>query len=222
MKKNIIIIGVVLLVFSIALIFQSFRINNLKDANQLQAVELSSLNDEVDVFQARNGELSFKLASVTIEKGNLKKSLDLAGFDIKELKEQDIKWRKLTNALQIKLQASGSVSTTVIDTFYTDGTPEKPDTVYYSTFNEWSNDYLSIYNGKIIEKELTFDYNYKVGIELFQEARKNKIIVTAKLTDPNAQIISANSLTIEHKNKFWEKWWFWGAAGITTGILISK
>ena len=220
MKKYIAI--AVLVLVTVFFVIQQIRINKLTDKAQLQAVELSSLNDVVDVHKARTGELSFKLASVSIEKGNLKKSLDLAGFDIKKLKEQDIKWRKLTNALQFKLEAAGSVETSVTDTFYVEGTPEKPDTVYYSTFNEWSNDYLSIYNGKIIDKKLTFDYDYKVRIKLFQEPKGKKTLVTAMLTDPKAKITSANSITVEHKTKFWEKWWFWGAAGLTTGIMIAK
>jgi hypothetical protein len=194
-----------------------------KDRIQLKNVELSTLQDSVAVYQSKNGDLSFKLASVVIDKGNLKESLNIAGFDIKELKAQNIKWRRVTNALKLELKAVGSVETGVTDTFYVNTeVPGKIDTVWYSTIADWSNDYLSIYNGKIIQKKLNFDYNYKVGINLIQTTKRKSIIVTAKLTDPNASITTANSITVKHKTNWYQKWWLWSSAGLIGGAFLAK
>ena len=194
------------------------KVNHLHDDKQIQAVELSTLKQEVLVHKSKAGDLTFKLNSVNIEKDNLKKSLDVAGFDIKELKGDNIKWRKLNNVLKIELEAAGHGETEVIDTFRIEST----DTVYYSKVGDWSNDYLSLFNAKVETKKLFFDYKYKTGINIFQEPTKKGTIVTVKLSDPLASITSANSITVVHKKKWHEKWWFWTAIGVTGGIMITK
>jgi hypothetical protein len=194
-----------------------------KDRVQLKNVELSTLQDSVAVYQSRNGDLSFKLASVVIDKGNLKESLDIAGFDIKELKAQNIKWRKVTNALKLELKAVGSVETGVTDTFRLEiNVPGETDTLWYSIFDEWSNDYLSIYNGEIADKKLTFDYDYKVGMEIIQVPQKRTTLITVNLTDPNAIITTANSITVKNKTKWYQKWWLWSSAGLIGGAFLAK
>jgi len=196
----------------------NIRINKIKDSNQLQAVELSTLKDSVTVYKAKNGDLTYKLSVVEISHSNLKESLDIAGYDIKKLKADNIKWRKLTDVLKLELKAAGHVETAVHDTFRIENT----DTIYYSKVNDWSNNYLSLFNAKVETKKLFFDYSYKTGISIFQEESKKGTIVTVKLTDTNASITTANSITVVPKKTIWQKWWLWTAAGLTTGILIAK
>lgn len=198
---------------------QHLRINHYKDVSQLQAVELSTLNDSVSVYKSKTGELTYKLSSVEIDRGNLRRSLEFAGFDIKELRERDIAWRKITSALRAQLAATGSGSTTVTDTFRI----EKTDTIYFSKVADWSNSYLSLFNSKIENSRLTFDYTYKTGIEILQTQKtRSATIVSVVLTDPNAAIVSANSITIKHKKRFWERGWVWAVVGFTGGVLITR
>jgi hypothetical protein len=197
---------------------QHRKLHKIQDVAQLQAVELSTLQDSVSVYKNKSGELTYKLTSVEIEKGNLKKSLELAGFDIRELRADNIKWRNLNNALKLELQAAGQVVTTVRDTFRIENT----DTIYYSKVDNWTNGYLSLFNAKVETKKLFFDYRYKVGLDIFQEPKKNSTLVTVKLTDPNASVTTANSITVTHKKKIWERGWLWAAIGLTGGILIAK
>ena len=67
-----------------------------------------------------------------------------------------------------------------------------------------------------------FDYKYKTGISIIQEQKKKETIVSVALTDPNAAIVSANSITVKHEKKWHEKRWVWAVAGLTTGVLIAK
>lgn len=197
----------------------TIKINRLSDERQLQAVELSTLKKEVLVHESKAGELSYKLESVNIEKDNLKESLEIAGFDIKKLKADNVKWRKLNNALEIELSAAGHVEADIEpDTFRIENT----DTIYYSPVGDWSNDYLSIFDAKVETSKLFFDYRYKTGIKIFQEPTKKGTIVTVKLTDPEASIITANSITVVPKKRIWQKWWLWGAIGLTAGVFIAK
>lgn len=197
---------------------QHLRINHWKDANQLQAVELSTLKDSVSVYQSKTGELTYKLTSVEIEKSNLKRSLEFAGFDIKELKERDIAWRKVTAALRAELAATGHVETTVTDTFRI----VEKDTVYFQKVNNWSNNYLSLFNAEIANKKLDFDYRYTTGIDFLTSGTRKETVVSVILSDPNASISTANSITVTHKKKIWERGWVWAVVGLTGGILIAK
>lgn len=204
-----------------AITFFYFSMESARDKVQLRDVELSTLKDSVEMIEMKNGELVAKIESVEIEKDNLRESLEIAGFDIKELRAQGVKWRKVTNALKLELQAAGSVQTSVTDTFRM--SIEVPgDTVWYSTFNNWSNDYMSIYNGEIFDKNLKFDYDYKVGIKIIQAPKRKSTLITVKLTDINARITSANSITVKHKTKWYQKWWLWGSAGLVGGVIIAK
>lgn len=194
------------------------KINKIQNENQIQAVELSTLQDSVKVHKSKAGELSFKLNSVNIEKNNLKESLSIAGHDIKKLKDDNIKWRKLNNVLRLELSTAGNVETTVYDTFRIETT----DTIYYSSVSDWSNNHLSIMNAKIETKKLFFDYTYQTGIDIFQEPTRKGTIVTVKLTDTNAKITTANSITVIPKKRIWQKWWLWTTIGAAGGIFIAK
>ena len=208
--------GIVIFSLFVYIGIQHRKINKLGDANQLQAVELCTLKDSVLVYKSKSGELTYKLSSVEIEKGNLKKSLELMGIDKLILKERDIEWRRLTSALRLELAATGTGTTTLRDTFEI----VKSDTLRYSDF-AWKNDFLS-FSGNIRDERLTFDYTYKTGISILQTQNRKATIVSVSLTDPNAAIVSGNSITIKHKKKIWERGWLWAAVGFGTGILISR
>lgn len=203
---------------AIYILILNIKINRLSDEKQIQAVELSTLNDSIFILKNKEGELTFKLNSVNIEKNNLKKSLELLGVDYKDLKDDNIKWRRLNNVLQLKLSAIGSIETHITDTFRV----EKTDTLYYSRVNDWTNGFLSIFNAKIEHMDLFSNYRYDVGVNFFQEPTRKGTIVSVQLTDPNASIISANSITVVSKKTIWDKWWLWTAAGAAGGILLVK
>jgi len=199
------------------------RIVNLRDEVQLKAVELSSVNDSLITYATKYGILVTKVNSVIIDKDNLKESLRTAGFNIRELKDENIRLRRVTNALKLKLETKGTVETATKDTFYIkEEIPGKIDTVWFNTFAPWTNNYLSIYNGKIMDNLLMFDYDYRTQITLVQEERRKQAIITATLTDPNARIIAGNSITVNKKTPWYEKWWLWGAAGFVGGTLLAK
>jgi hypothetical protein len=205
---------------------QHRRINHLRDDNQLQAVELSVLNDSVLSFESKNGDLTYKLSVVGVSHTNIKESLVKAGFEIKQLKDRDINWKKVNAALKLELEASGHIETSIKpDTFRIEPARQSggnTDTVYFSEIEDWSNQYLSLYNGEIVKQKLQTDYRYKTGISIIPERKRNETIVSVFLTDPKAEITSANSITVKHEKRWYEKPWLWGVAGLTTGILITK
>ena len=197
--------------------FQNRRINQLSDVAQIQAVQLNVLNDSVATYQENNGDLNFKISTAEIEKDNLKQSLEILGYEIKKFKEKDIEWRNIVNSLELQLQSTGSGVIQIKDsTIYITQT----DTVYKSSF-AWSNDYLSL-TGNIDKKLLSFDYGYKTQLNIFQERKRKSTMVTVFLTDPNAFIVSGNSITVKNPNKWWENKFIWGAAGFFGGVLLSK
>ena len=200
------------------IIIMSSKLEKAKDTIQLQNVQISYHKDTIYSYQNKEGELVAKINSVEVDKSNLKKALDIAGIEIKDLKANDIKWRNLVSILEMKLEAAGQGTTTVIDTFKIIET----DTVYFQKVNNWTNNYLSLYDMTIENKEFDFKYNYKTPIKLFTEETKNVTIVTASLPDPEARITSANSIIISKKKKWYEKGWVWGTAGLATGIFIAK
>lgn len=197
---------------------QHRKIEKLSDANQLQAVELSTLKDTVAVYMSKDSLLTHKLTSVEIEKGNLKKSLELMDIDRKILKNRDIEWRNITAALRMELAATGSGTTAVRDTFRM----VKTDTVYFQKVDDWSNKNLSLFNAEIVNSKLNFDYKYTTGIDIYQEQQRRATFVRVTLTDPNATITKGSSFFVKPKKRFWEKPWLWGLAGLGTGILISR
>lgn len=224
MKYWWIIVIIVIIGLSTFGIVLTIKLNNLSDTNQLQAVELSTLKDSVSTYIDKNGELVSKLESVEIEKSNLKESLNIAGYDVKDLKAKNIKWRKLNDILKFKLESAGSGSVELNDTIYITNSPTSDevvsDTINAKTF-KWSNDYLSL-TGDVKDNRLSFDYIYKTDVKLFKEERRKETIVTVLLSDPQASVTSANSIIIKHKQKWWNKWYIWTAVGLTGGILIAK
>lgn len=218
MKIKVIIAGIILAGLILLIIIQNHKINKLSHANQIQAVELSTLKDSVLIHKSKNNELTFKLASVEIEKSSLKESLDLMGIDRQALKERDIKWRKITAALRAELAATGHGETNVVDTFRI----EKTDTIYFQKVNDWTNNYLSLFNAEIVNKKLNFDYTYKTKIDFITTGTRKETVVSVILSDPKAQITTANSITIKNDKKWYERPVIWTVVGIGAGVLITK
>jgi hypothetical protein len=198
---------------------QHRKLNRLSKQNQLQQIELNTLKDSVSVYENKNGDLTYKLSIIEVSHSNLKESLDKAGFEIKDLKQRDINWRKITTALRAQIAATGHVQTDIKpDTFRIENT----DTIYFSAVDPWSNNYLSIFNGEIVNKKLSFDYSYTTSISIIPTAGRKGTIVNVFLTDPKAQITSASSITVKHEKKIWERGWLWGLVGLGVGVLIAR
>jgi len=213
-----IVTAVVLLALFVYMGIQHRRINRLQNENQLKTIELSTLRDTVAVYQNKAGELTYKLTVAEVSRSNLKESLQTAGFEIKKLQERDINWRKVTTALRAQLAATGSGTVQLTDTFRI----VQRDTVNYLAFDSWTNNFLTLSNGEIYNRQLTFDYQYCTGIDFVTTGTRKETVVSVMLTDPQAAITTATSITVTHKKKIWERGWLWAVLGFTGGILISK
>ena len=155
---------ILIIVFGITFLIQRNKINKLDDANQLKNVELSTMKDSILNVVTKNGQLMSKVQSVEVEKKNLKEALDIAGFNVKELRKDNIKKNSLILAMKAELEATGSIETTVHDTFKIVNT----DTIYYTKVNDWTDNKLSLFGGTIENKKLNFEsYNYKIGFDFF-------------------------------------------------------
>lgn len=196
--------------------FKQCKINNLKDDVQLKNVELSSIKDSVLVFKDKNKNLTFKIKAVEVDAGNKKKALELAGFEIQDLKQRNIKWRDVAIALQAEIESNGHGSTTLHDTLFITNI----DTIKQANF-KWDNKYLFL-SGNITEQNMSFDYKYKTGIKILNTKQGKNDLVSVYLTDPNAFVTTANSIVIKRKTYFWEKPWVTVPVGILGGILITK
>lgn len=202
--------------------FQKMKINQLRSENQLKNVELSTLKDSVHTFVTKSGELLAKVEAVEVEKSNLKDALELAGIDKQQLKNENIKLKNINLVLQAKMEATGTISTTIIDTFKI----EKTDTVYYSKIDDWTDNRLFLYGGTISDNQLNFSkYTFQTGFKFLLTTEKNKSIVTVAFNDNQdgaIKLTTANSIVVPHKTKWYEKPWLWGAAGLAAGIVIAK
>jgi hypothetical protein len=69
---------------------------------------------------------------------------------------------------------------------------------------------------------MKFDYTYKTGIDIISTKQRNSYIVNAYLSDPDAVVTTATSLTITNKTPWYKKPWLWGAVGFLGGYLIPK
>lgn len=192
------------------------QLNKERDKNQIANVQLSALNDSVVQYKSKNGDLTAKIGSVQVESDNRKEALDAAGFELKDLRARDIKWREINFALKAQLQAQGSGQTTLTDTLLI----SKTDTIRQANF-DWNNRFLFL-SGFIKGKDMQFDYTYKTSIDLISEKKGKSYIVSAYLGDKNASITTANSITIVPKKKWWDKWYFYTGAGLVGGYFIAK
>ena len=205
---------VVLVLIVLALIgLQKCQTNRLKDQIQLQNVQIATANDSVYIYKSKSGKLTAKLASVQVESDNANKALELAGIDYKNM---DVKWRDIVFALKAELQASGSGTTVLRDTIWKNSV----DTIYGSKFTV-ANKFLT-FNASIVKKDVSYNYIYRTPIDLISEKKGNNYVVSAYLGDPNARIISANSITIVPKKSWWGWKWVSAGIGLGTGYLIFK
>ncbi len=218
MKPNIqkiaIIIGIAIIILIISV--QFFSIRKLKDKIQLANVELATLNDSVSVHKSKTGQLTFKIASVEIEKRNLKESLETLELTTKELRNQGIKYRDIISVQKAQIDAGGMGSTIIRDTMIITNT----DTIRIAKF-DWSNNFLSL-NGSIENKNLDFNYKYKTGINIVTEQKPKGTIVNFSLADPNATITTATSITVTRKKSILEKWYITLPVGFVGGFLLAK
>lgn len=218
MKPNIqkiaIIIGIAIIILIISV--QFFSIRKLKDKIQLANVELATLNDSVSVHKSKTGQLTFKIASVEIEKRNLKESLETLELTTKELRNQGIKYRDIISVQKAQIDAGGMGSTIIRDTMIITNT----DTIGIAKF-DWSNNFLSL-NGSIENKNLDFNYKYKTGINIVTEQKPKGTIVNFSLADPNATITTATSITVTRKKSILEKWYITLPVGFVGGFLLAK
>lgn len=201
------------------LILQQCNINDLKQKSQLQAVKLSMIEDSVHYLKTKNGLLIAKIVSAEVENHNKRKALLEAGYTISELKQANIRLQDITHALRAEISAEGSGRIELHDTVYVSTT----DTVKMAEFN-WNNRFLFL-KGKVWEKpkkEMDFSYLYKTGIDILHEQKRKEVMVSVYLSDPNATITTANSISIKYKTHWYEKPWVWGAAGFVGGYLVTK
>jgi hypothetical protein len=216
-NKIILIISVILIAATFVYIgIQHRKIERLADQNQLQSVQIAVLNDSVQVYKDKNGELNYRLSVVEVSHNNLKESLEIAGWNLKQLKAKDIEWRNITNALKLRLETVGSGQAAIHDTILIAGR----DSII-SNYFDWSNNYLTL-NGTVDIDQVSFEYYYRTSIDIIQHQKRNGTMVTVSLSDPNAAITSGNNIFLKQGKRWWEKPWLWGLAGLTTGILISK
>ena len=212
-------IVIILIIAGAIALYQKYQYNKIIDSNQLMAVRISTLQDSTLTFVTKSGQLVSKMESIEIEKDNLKESLEIMGIDVKKLKKENIKLKNITSVLKLELEATGSITVNLIDTFEI----IKTDTIKYQKFDEWSNTHLTLYGGTIKNSQLNIDkYKYLIGLKITPTKERKKTIVTVTLTDPKAIISSANSITLTHKKKWWEKQWIYGIAGFAAGVFITK
>ena len=216
-NKTILILSAIFIVVTFVYIgIQHRKINRLTDQNQIQAVQIAVLNDSVQIYKDKNGELNYRLSVVQVNADNLKESLEIAGWNLKQLKAKDIEWRNITNALKLKLETIGSGTAAIHDTLIIAG----KDSIISNYFN-WSNNHLSL-NGTVDIDKVTFDYYYRTSIDIIQHKNRKGTMVTVSLSDPNAAIVSGNNIFLTPGRRWYEKPWLWGLAGLGAGILITK
>jgi len=198
------------------LFVQHYNNRELKNKVQIQSVGLAAIQDTVFVYKNKIGELTFKFNSVEVTSNNRKKALEEAGFEVKELRGRDIKWRGITNALKAQIIANGSGIIELHDTTYINNT----DTIKWAEF-KWNNRFLFL-DGNITEKTMDFKYRYMTGIDLINEKKGKLNIVSVYLSDPNVVVTTANSITITNPTPWYKKPWIWGTAGLIGGYFLAK
>lgn len=202
----------------ITVLSMNYVIKNLKQTIQLQSAELVSVKNEVLELTTKNGQLYYEIETVQVEKTNMKKALDILGLENSELKKMNIQAKNTIAALEIIIEHSSTGQTTVVDTLYIENT----DTVYYQKVNPFNDGNLSLYNGKVVRGDLSFDYTYNLALQQIIHKRKKDVIVTIVTDSPNAKIIAGKSVTIKSIKKWYEQQWLWGVAGFLGGYLITK
>lgn len=185
---------------------------------QIQAVELSVLKDSVTMYKTRSGQLYGQVQAVEIDKRNLKEALEVAGFDLRALKDQNVKYRQIIATLRMEIESINSGTTTVVDTFRI----VERDTIYYQSVKDWDDGALFLSNMKIENKQLDFNYRYNVGLSHVTTRNRKGTIVTIVPDSPHTKIVTGQSIVInDDKKKLWERPIIWGAAGFVGGLLVK-
>jgi hypothetical protein len=219
----------ILVLLGIALIANMFlywQKEKLSDENQLAQIELSTLKDSVNVYKAKNGSLTFSFNSIQVEKDNLKKALELSGFEISDLKQRDINWRKINFALEAKLEAAGGGTIVLHDSI-----PVPGDTItVVAKVGKWNDGFLYL-NPYLVGNKLDFKYDYRLGMRFLQSKVGKNYVISSYLvsaTNPdiradNVKIVTGNSFTVVPDQKAWlNHWYVYTAAGLVAGIVVAK
>ena len=217
MKKGYkVLIGITICIILIALILQYFRINKLVKQNQIQAVELMLTSDSVKVLTTKNGEIYFKIQSVTIEANALKASLQAMEVDAKNLKSKNVTLGNIVSVLRQELFVQGHDTIPLKDTMVVSNALK----IGARKFN-WTNSYLSL-SGLILNKNLELDYFYRTELTSVTERKGNKSIVTVSLSDPAARIVTGSQIIVVNSKKWWDKWYLYTLLGAGIGIWVAK
>jgi len=202
----------------IIIIVQYFKINSKDKTIDLQSVALLIANDSARVYKTKTGQVYSQLNSVVIESNVLKKSLELTGLTIKELRQKDIKWRNITATLQAELEASGRIdSIPLSDTVYIhDGISEA------AKHFAWTDDYLTLSGYVKMYTINDLKHDYKVKLNSITETKGKETKITIYTDDPNAKITSGYQIDVINKTSWYKKWYVWGAAGLVGGYFITK
>lgn len=212
------IIAVLLIVIAV-LYFQNRSIQKKYD---IQSVELMVSNDTVKEYRTKAGDAYFKFNSVTIEKNAMKGSLIADSIEIRSLRAMNVDYRDIVAVLKVKLEAAGKIIANVHDSIIHDTIPGSFDKIVQTI--KWDNKYLFL-NGTIKSKIFDADYLYKVNLLLVPEKIGKSIMVTGRIDDPNAKIITGSQITIAPQTYFYHKWWVYGLtflAGTAGGIYLMK
>ena len=150
---------------------------------QIQAVELSVLEDSVTMYKTRSGQLYGQVQAVEIDKRNLKEALEVAGFDLRVLKDQNVKYRQIIATLRMEIESINSGTTTVVDTFRI----VERDTFYYQSVKDWDDGALFLSGMKIENKQLDFNYRYNIGLSHVTTRNRKGTIVTIVPDNPHTK-----------------------------------
>lgn len=213
------IIILVLIMLASAYLFYGYQAS-LKSEIVSRGNSITLLEAEVTKYIDKNGTLQNQVKALSGSKKSLEDNLHLLGLDNKELKKQVGSLNNIISIVTAKLEASGG-GTTVI---------HKVDTQYvavtnYPSFN-WNDDIISIF-GEILPDSVDIDYKVK-PIELkFITYQKNSLFKKSKTildisTEPQTNIISAQSYTVTHEEPFYEKWWVDLLAGFCLGYVATR
>lgn len=199
---------------------QDVKYKRVQILAEVQAVQLMSVQDTVRQLHTKKGELYVQIKSIGVEKSNLEKTIEAMGLKVKDLTAMGIKKDDVIAVLKLQIEAAGTIHTPVHETVIHDTVPGFYKGVL-QTLEPWSNGHLFL-TGTIKDKIFDADYQYKTGMVLVPEQKGKSIVVTAKLDDPKAKILTGQQINVVYKVHWYEKPWVWGAAGFVGGIIVNK
>jgi hypothetical protein len=198
---------------------QSIQFYYINKGKQLLEVELALINDSARIYRTKAGALYEQYNATEIERGALKKSLDLMGAKNKELRAKGVRWQNIIAYQKLQLHAAGHINAQVRDSIIHDTIPGKP--IQIAQVVEWNNNHLFL-NGLIFNKVFDGSYKYNVNLILATERKGKSVVVTGSLDDDNASIVTGSQINVTRKARWYEKTWLWGIGGFVGGILLIK